>query len=63
MVIVVDEMQDVFGKTMPKSSVGVLVIAALLLGLAIFLIVKAVKRKNKNNDDDRYERQSDYDRY
>lgn len=63
MVIVVDEMEDVFGKTMPKGAVGILVIAALLLGLAIFLIVKATKRKNKNPDDDRYNRQNDYDRY
>lgn len=62
MVIVVDEMQDVFGKTMPKSSVGILVIAALLLGLAIFLIVKAIKRK-KQDPDDRNNRQNDYDRY
>lgn len=63
MVIVVDEMEDVFGKTVPKSSVGVLVIAALLLGLAIFLIVKAVKRKKQDPDDERYNRRNDYDRY
>lgn len=62
MVIVVDEMEDVFGKTVSKGSVVTLVIGALLLILAIYLIVKAVKRKNQNPDD-RYDRQNDYDRY
>lgn len=63
MVIVVDEMEAVFGRTVSGGSVATLVIAALLLILAIFLIVKAVKSRKRNPDDEGYNRKNDYDRY
>lgn len=63
LVIVVEEMDEVFDKTIDGDSWFALIIAAVLLILAVCLIVKAVKRKNKNPEDDRYNRNSDYDRY
>lgn len=64
-VIVVDEMEDVFGRTMPANDTFFLVIGAILLILGVFLIVKTFKRRgadehggydssNRNNDNDRF---------
>lgn len=61
-VIVVEDMQEVFGKTVSSSSWFVLVIGAALLILGISLAVKAFKRR-QNPDDRRDHRADDYDRY
>lgn len=63
LVIVVEDVEEVFGKTVNGNSWFVLIIAAVLLILAVSLIVKAVKRRKQNPDDDRYNRNNDYDRY
>lgn len=47
-VIVVDEAEDVFGKYMPVQTIITLVIIVALVGVAIFLIVRAVRNKNRN---------------
>lgn len=47
MVIVVDEAEDVLGKTLAVSDILTVVVCLILLVVAIVLIVKAVK-KNKN---------------
>ena len=69
-VIVVDEMEAVFGKSFSTGDIFVIIVMVALVALAIYLIVKAVKnRKNGNgggngnggngNDSNRY---NDYDR-
>lgn len=47
MTIVVDEMEDVFGKEMPFSVIFTLILAGGILILAIVLIVKAVRNRKK----------------
>lgn len=47
MVIVVDEMEDVFGKEMPFSVIFTLILAGGIVIFAIVLIVKAVRRRKK----------------
>lgn len=50
MTIVVDEMEDVFGKTIPAGVIITLIIAAVIVIVAIVLVVKAVRaRKNGGN--------------
>lgn len=63
LVIVVEETEAVFGRTVSGNSWIALIFAAVLLIVAISLIVKAVKRKRKDPDDRRYNPDSDYDRY
>ena len=63
MVIVVDEMEDVFGRSIAGGSVVTLLVGGGLLLLAVVLIVKTVKRKRRNSDDERHDRPNDYDRY
>jgi hypothetical protein len=56
-VIVVDEMEEVFGKTIPITSILVVIGSVGSIGIAIYLIVKGVKsRKKTGNYSD-----SDYD--
>lgn len=50
-VIVVDEMEDVFGRTMPGEYVVTLLIGVALLALGIYLIVRAVKSNKKKDGD------------
>ena len=51
-VIVVDEMEDVFGKTMPFELVLTLLVAAAFIGVGIYLIVRVVKNNKKKGDGD-----------
>ena len=48
-VIVVDTMENVFGKTLPIGDIIIVLILAGLLGLGIFLIVRTVKNKKNNS--------------
>ena len=50
MVIVVEDAEDVFGRTIPSESIFALIFAAILVGIAIYLIVRAVKAKKQNDD-------------
>ena len=50
MVIVVEDAEDVFGRTMPAGSIFALIFAAVLIGVAIYLIVRAVKNKKQNDE-------------
>lgn len=47
-VIVVDEMEDVFGRTMPMEYVMILLIAVIFMAVGIYMIVRAVKNRKKN---------------
>ena len=47
-VIVVDTVENVYGKTIPAGDIFVLIILVAILALAIFMIVKAVKNRNNN---------------
>lgn len=46
-VIVVDTAEDVFGKYIPTESIVSIVVTVLLLGLAIFLTVRMVRRRKQ----------------
>lgn len=50
-VIVVDEMEDVFGRTMPISYVLPLVIIVGVMGLIIYNMVRNRRRREENSDD------------
>lgn len=63
MVIVVDEMEDVFGKTTFSGSPVTAIISVALVVLAVVLIVKGIKSRKKRSDDEDYDRPRDYDRY
>ena len=47
-VIVVDTMENVFGKTIPLSDIVTVVVMLVLLGFAIYWIVRTVKNNKKN---------------
>ena len=51
-VIVVDNMEAVFGKTVPIYDVFTIIVVIALIALAIYLIVRAVKNRKNNNGDD-----------
>lgn len=48
-VIVVDTMENVFGKTIPIGDIIIVVALVLLIGFAIFMIIRALKNKKNNN--------------
>ena len=51
-VIVVDTMENVFGKTIPVGDIITVIALLVLLGVSIYLIVRALKnRKNGNGND------------
>ena len=51
-VIVIDTMENVFGKTLPIGDIIIVIVLVGLLGLGVYLIIKAVKnRKNGDGDD------------
>ncbi|MBQ3012854.1 MAG: hypothetical protein IJD74_04870 [Clostridia bacterium] len=54
MVIVVDEGEDVFGKTITGEDIFMIVIAVAMIVIAIVIIVNVLKRRNKNQDDGSY---------
>lgn len=63
-VIVVDEMEAVFGRTMPISYIAPLVIIAIVLVFVVVAAVKAAKRRNSGEQSsDRYRsgRRNDFD--
>lgn len=62
-VILVEEAEEVFGKTIHKGNIVFLFVAAGLLILAIVMLAKGFKRKKRNPDDDFYEKDQGYDRY
>ena len=62
-VIVVDEMEDVFGRTMPAGSIFGIVICAVILVVVIWVIVRSVKRKRSSTDEENYRRDRGYDNY
>lgn len=49
-VIVVDEMETVFGRTMPGSYVMTILICAVFVGVGVFMIVKFVQEKKRYKD-------------
>ena len=51
-VIVVDEAEDVFGKTINMSSIIMLIIAVALIVLAVYLIVRGIRRRNSDANND-----------
>ena len=53
MVIVVEDAEDVFGRTIPSESIFALIFAAILVGVAIYMIVRAMKAKKQNDDKDK----------
>ncbi len=51
-VIVVDTMENVFGKEMQASDIVIIVLVVALTVLAIYLIVRAIQRRNRGEGDD-----------
>ena len=47
-VVVVDSMENVFGKTIPVEDIIIVIVLLVLMGVAIYLIVKALKNRNNN---------------
>ena len=60
LVVVVEDAEAVFGKTIPTSTIITVVIAAALIVLAVYLIVRSVRRRRQtggnygNNGNDSY---------
>lgn len=54
-VVVVDDAKDVFGKKIDSSSILIVFLSLIMIGVAIYLIVKSIRQKKENGDgDDRY---------
>lgn len=51
-VLVVDEEEDVFGKSMPAGTIITIVISLVILALAAYWIYKAIKYRNGGPNDD-----------
>jgi hypothetical protein len=51
-VLVVDDAQDVFGKTIDTGSIFIVILSLVMIGVAIYLIVKSVRQKKENGDED-----------
>lgn len=50
-VIVVDTMENVFGKTIPLGDIIIVILILVLIGVAIYMIVRAIKnRKEEDNN-------------
>lgn len=47
-VIVVDTMENVFGKTIPVGDIFMVIVLLVILGVSIYLIVRAVKNRKNN---------------
>ena len=63
MVLVVEDTEDVFGKTLSRGSVFTLLLAGGLLILGIWMAVKAFRRKRANPEEEGYRKKDGYDRY
>lgn len=48
-VIVVDNMETVFGKTLPIGDILIVIVLIAIMAVAIFMIVRTIKDKNKYN--------------
>ena len=60
-VVVVEDIEDVFPKTITTSDIVVIIIAIAMIAVAVFLIVKIYKKSKENAEDDgRYKSSSDY---
>lgn len=57
-VIVVDTMENVFGKTLPVGDIFIVIILLALLVLAIYLIVRALRNRKNPNQNQYDQRQS-----
>jgi len=53
-VVVVDDAEDVFGKTIDTGSILIVFLSVVMIGVAIYLIVKSVRQRKENGNDDRY---------
>ena len=69
-VLVVDDIDDVFERTIPPQDIFTLIVAGVILIVAIVLIVRAFKKRkengsnsNGNNDRDRYNRDENSGNY
>lgn len=51
-VVVVEDIEDVFPKTISASDIFIVIVSIGLIVFAIFLIVKLYKKSKENNDDD-----------
>ena len=49
-VIVVDNMENVFGKTIPVGDIIIVIVLVAILGVAIYFIIRIIKDRNKNNN-------------
>lgn len=54
-VLVVEDVEDVFGKQMPASTILVVVIAIALLILAVCLLIRAWKKRNQSGGNSGYQ--------
>ncbi len=53
--LVVDDAEDVFGKTIDTSSILIVFLSLIMIGVAIYLIAKSIRQKKEGGDgDDRY---------
>lgn len=57
-VIVIEDMEDVFGKTMPTGSIALVVVVALL---GIILVVNVIRRRGENDRNQSDRRYHDFD--
>ena len=47
--VVIEDAEDIFGKTMPVGQIVIIVFCLVFMALAIFLIVRGVKRRREGN--------------
>ncbi len=57
-VLVVDDAEDVFGKTIDSSSIFIVLISVVMIGVAIYLIVKSIRQKREDGDGNDRDRDS-----
>ena len=62
-VLVVEEMEEVFEKTVNSASWVAVILAGIFLLIAVVMIVKSVKRRRQKQDDGYGPNHNDYDRY
>lgn len=61
-VLVVDDAEDVFGKTIDSGSIVIVLLSVAMIGFAIYLIVKSARQKREDGDGDGDYRNSRSDR-
>lgn len=50
MVIVVDEMEDVFGRTMPSSYIGMIAICGIFVVVGVAILIRSLRKKSKDTN-------------